>query len=79
MADCNETLREIETYLDDELSPEVHTAIHSHLEGCHDCLEAFDFHAELKMVVARKCANDEMPPGLLDKIARCFGDVLPDA
>jgi mycothiol system anti-sigma-R factor len=74
MADCSETLRELEAFLDDELSAESHVAIRAHLSGCPDCLQAFDFHAELKMVVAQKCRNDEMPPGLMDKIARCFGD-----
>ncbi len=74
MADCNETLRELEAFLDNELKPETHVAIRAHLEGCPDCLQAFDFHAELKIVVAQKCRNDEMPPGLMDKIQRCFGD-----
>jgi mycothiol system anti-sigma-R factor len=74
MADCNDTLRELETFLDDELSPDAHRAIRSHLEGCPDCLQAFDFHAELKSVIAAKCHNDEMPPGLLAKIERCFDE-----
>ena len=74
MADCNETLRELEAFLDNELKPETHVAIRAHLEGCPDCLQTFDFHAELKIVVAQKCRNDEMPPGLMDKIQRCFGD-----
>jgi hypothetical protein len=38
-----------------------------------DCLGAFDFHAELKQVIAVKCQNDEMPPDLLSRIERCFG------
>ena len=46
--------------------------IHEHLEGCVDCLQAFDFEAELKAVIRRKCSNDEMPPGLVAKIERCF-------
>lgn len=74
MADCNETLRELEAFLDKELSPDTQTALRAHLEGCPDCLQAFDFHAELKIVVAQKCHNDEMPPGLMDKIKSCFGD-----
>jgi anti-sigma factor (TIGR02949 family) len=74
MADCNETLRELEAFLDHELSEETHIAIRSHLEGCPDCLQAFDFHAELKIVVAQKCRNDEMPPGLLARIEQCFGE-----
>jgi anti-sigma factor (TIGR02949 family) len=74
MADCNDTLRELETFLDHELSESARNVIHSHLEGCPDCLEAFDFHAELRIVIATKCRNDEMPPGLLSKIEQCFGE-----
>ena len=74
MADdgCGETIRELETFLDDELSDDAHAHIHEHLEGCVDCLQAFDFQAELKAVISRKCSNDEFPPGLLAKIERCF-------
>lgn len=74
MPDCNETLRELEAFLDSELSEEAHLAIRSHLEGCPDCLQAFDFHAELKIVVAAKCTNDAMPAGLLAKLEACFGE-----
>ena len=76
MADCNDTLRELEAFLDGELTPPVQESIHSHLNGCMDCLQAFDFHAELRQVVREKCSNDEMPPGLLAKIERCFGEDL---
>jgi anti-sigma factor (TIGR02949 family) len=74
MADCNETIRELEAFLDDELSEDGHHAIHAHLEGCTDCLQAFDFQAELRTVIANKCRNDEMPPGLLSRIERCFNE-----
>jgi mycothiol system anti-sigma-R factor len=73
MSDCAQTLRELDVFLDGELSDHQRAAIHHHLDGCMDCLGAFDFHAELKIVVAQKCNNDEMPPGLLGKIERCFG------
>jgi len=76
MADCNETLRELETFLDGELSHETQHAIKAHLDGCNDCLQAFDFHAELRVVIAQKCTNDEMPAGLLSKIEQCFGEDL---
>lgn len=78
MADCNETLRELHAFLDGELTPETHEAIHHHLEGCMDCLQAFDFHAELKVVISQKCQSDEMPDGLLLKIEQCFGDEYLD-
>ena len=74
VADCNDTLRELEAFLDHELSDDAHHAIHAHLEGCMDCLQAFDFHAELKTVISQKCLNDEMPPGLLSRIEQCFGE-----
>lgn len=74
MADCNETLRELEAFLDGELSSDAQVSIHAHLEGCMDCLQAFDFHAELRTVVRDKCRNDEMPPTLLAKIEQCFGE-----
>jgi anti-sigma factor (TIGR02949 family) len=74
MGDCNETLRELEQFLDQELSDEAREVIHAHLGGCEHCLEAYDFHAELRTVIASKCRNDEMPPGLLTRIEQCFGD-----
>lgn len=76
MADCNETLRELETFLDGELPPEMLTAVREHLGGCLDCLQAFDFHAELRQVISAKCQNDEVPPALLERIRGCFGDGL---
>lgn len=74
MADCNDTLRELELFLDHELSETARLEIHHHLEECPDCLQAFDFHAELKTLIATKCRNDEMPPGLMSKIEGCFGE-----
>jgi anti-sigma factor (TIGR02949 family) len=70
--DCRAALRELEAFVDGELSPDLQTVIHDHLGGCTDCLETFDFHAELKAVIQRKCLNDELPPGLLAKIELCL-------
>jgi mycothiol system anti-sigma-R factor len=78
MADCNDTLRELETFLDDELSPEAVQHIRGHLDGCIDCQQAFEFQAELRQVVHQKCQHDELPPGLLDRLRDCFGDGLVD-
>jgi mycothiol system anti-sigma-R factor len=70
--DCRETIKELDMFLDDELSDGARLAIRHHLEGCTDCLQAFDFHAELKLVIAEKCHNDEMPADLLSRIEHCF-------
>jgi uncharacterized protein (DUF433 family) len=39
------------------------------------CLHVFDFHAELRMVISKKCRKDALPPGLLARIEECFGTV----
>ncbi len=72
MNNCNETLRELETFLDGELTEDALRNIRAHLEGCQDCYQAFDFQAELKLVIAAKCQRDEMPPGLLSRIEECL-------
>ena len=72
MADCNETIRELDAFLDGELSDATRTAIHEHLGGCTDCLQAFEFHVELQQAIRRKCNNDELPPELLVRIRACF-------
>lgn len=69
---CNETLKELDLFLDAELSDNARDTIRHHLDGCPDCLSAFDFHAELKHVVARKCQENEMPADLLSRIEKCF-------
>ncbi len=74
MADCNDTLRELETFLDDELGDHTRAAIQAHLGDCLDCLQVFDFHAELRTVISAKCQNDEIPPDLLSKLELCFGE-----
>ena len=72
MANCNETIRELDAFLDGELPDDVRAHIHVHLDSCMDCLQAFDFQAELKMAIRRKCGTDELPPGLLGRIEMCF-------
>lgn len=79
MADCNETIRELDAFLDGELPDEVRTHIHEHLDTCMDCLQAFDFQAELKLAIRRKCSNDAMPSTLRSKIEMCFTEIDGDS
>lgn len=72
MADCNDTLRELEALLDGELDDRVSAGIHEHLEACTDCNQALDFHAELRQVVRQKCQNDELPLDLVARLERCL-------
>ncbi|HUF97432.1 MAG TPA: hypothetical protein VMM60_04825, partial [Ilumatobacter sp.] len=72
MADCRETIRELDAFLDHELPEDVRTHINLHLNECIDCLQAFDFQAELKAAIRRKCSTEALPPGLLGRIEQCF-------
>jgi len=73
MADCNDTIRELYAYLDNELGTDSRQAIAHHLDGCLDCLQAFDFSAELRTVIARKARETHVPDSLLKRVKECFG------
>jgi mycothiol system anti-sigma-R factor len=64
---CQEALETLYNFLDGELTPERRAAIQHHLDQCAPCLEAFDFEAELKLVIAR-CCRDQVPESLRHKI-----------
>lgn len=72
MPDCNKTLRELQLFLDGELAGEQYQHVLGHLDECIECYHAFDFQAELKLVIAKKCRTEQMPAGLLERIERCF-------
>jgi mycothiol system anti-sigma-R factor len=65
---CEEALKELYVYLDGELTDEKRTIITGHLDDCNPCLEAFDFEAELRIVISRRC-HDDVPESLKLKIA----------
>jgi len=82
MPDCNQTLRELQLFLDGELPPDKHAHVLGHLNECLECFQAFDFQAELKQVIAKKCRTETMPEGLMERIQQCFqtdGDAPVDA
>jgi mycothiol system anti-sigma-R factor len=66
--DCEQALRTLYYFLDGELTAARRVAIQHHLDECSPCLEAFDFEAELKIVVAR-CCRDQVPEGLRQRVA----------
>jgi mycothiol system anti-sigma-R factor len=73
MDDCEEILRELYPYLDGELSESARLEIQGHLDDCLDCLHVYDFQEELRQVIARKCREQTVPPGLMEKVRGCLG------
>jgi mycothiol system anti-sigma-R factor len=72
MDDCRQTLSELELFLDGELPEEQRQRVLDHLEACMECYHAYDLQAELKQIIAAKCGNEPLPPGLLDRIRDSF-------
>ena len=69
--DCNETLRELYLYLDGQLTEDDRLHIEQHLNDCSPCLEAYDFEAELRLVVRSRCV-DSVPAALRSRIAKAL-------
>jgi anti-sigma factor (TIGR02949 family) len=70
--DCGEALRELYVFLDGELTPDRRTMIRTHLDRCACCLEAFDFEAELRVVVSTCCRRDQVPEHLRIRVVQAL-------
>ncbi|MDP9402281.1 MAG: mycothiol system anti-sigma-R factor [Actinomycetota bacterium] len=68
VGDCGEAVHRLYHFLDGELDDDRRAVIQSHLDNCLPCLDAFDFEAELRAVIARKC-RDQVPDELRSRIA----------
>lgn len=64
---CEVALAELYEFLDGELDEAKMRLIEQHLRDCSPCLEAFDFEAELRKMVASRC-HDECPGALRSKV-----------
>jgi len=69
--ECQEAIHTLYHFLDGELTTERRRAIAIHLDECGPCLDAFDFEADLKRVIARKC-RDQVPDSLRMRVYRAL-------
>ena len=70
---CEETLSELATYLDGELTEEVRAKISVHLDDCPPCGDIAHFEVELRRVIAAKCV-DRVPDDLRARILEACTD-----
>ena len=66
--DCDDAIHTLYHYLDGEMTLERRQVIKRHLDECAPCLEAFDFEAELRVMISTKC-REEVPETLRVRIA----------
>jgi mycothiol system anti-sigma-R factor len=62
--DCQETARQLNGYVDRELSEEEVKQVRSHLDDCPPCQHCFEFQAELKRLVRKECSSEDTPERL---------------
>jgi mycothiol system anti-sigma-R factor len=70
--DCYEAVHLLYHYLDGELTTERRVLIRQHLDDCPPCGQAFDFEAELRVVIAQKC-REQVPPELVERVRKALG------
>ena len=66
--DCADSLKELYSFLDGELTTERRSHIQHHLDDCLECYEAYDFEAELRIVISTRC-KEEVPEHLRNRVA----------
>lgn len=71
---CDDALTKLYEYLDNELDENLRAQIEAHLAECSPCLEAFDFEAELRRVIADRCQErvpEELRRRILSVLSEC--------
>lgn len=74
--DCSEAVERLYWFLDGELTVERRALIQQHLDDCHDCIEAYEFEAELRMAISRGC-KEAVPDSLRQRVARAIAQEDP--
>ena len=72
--ECTEAVEVLYHFLDGQLTEERRILIRRHLDECPPCLDAFDFEAELRIIVAHKC-RDRVPEQLRLRVSRAIREV----
>jgi mycothiol system anti-sigma-R factor len=71
MSECNDALHQLYEFLDGELTDAKRAAIRHHLDSCQPCAEPYDFEAELRLVIRKKCA-EAVPESLMAKVRKAI-------
>jgi mycothiol system anti-sigma-R factor len=66
--DCDEVLRDVYLYLDDETNDDLRNRVRRHLADCPPCLEQYGLEQDVRSLVARCCGGDQAPPSLHERI-----------
>jgi len=77
-AACRDAVERLYHFLDGELTVERRQLIQRHLDECTDCIEAYEFEAELRLAISRGC-KEAVPDTLRVRIAQAIAFESPGA
>jgi anti-sigma factor (TIGR02949 family) len=66
---CEEMLRRLDDYLDQELTVDEIQRVEEHLRDCEACIREFGFEASVVRAVRVKLRQVEVPQTLADRVA----------
>lgn len=64
---CEEAIRSLAAYLDNELAADAEQSVRHHLELCRSCYSRAEFERRLKFEL-RKLGKDEVPVGFEQRV-----------
>jgi len=74
--DCDDVIKDVFLFIDDESDPELVVRIRQHLDGCAPCLRQFGLEQDVKSLVARCCGGDVAPDSLRSNIRLRLSQVV---
>ena len=73
--DCEEALRLLAAFLDDELPADTRAGVDRHLERCRSCFSRADFERRLKAEIAR-VGREDVTPVFEERVRRLLADFI---
>ena len=77
--DCDDVLKDLYLYLDDESDVEVRNRIRQHLDACSPCLRQYGLEQDVRSLVARCCGGDQAPTALRVRIQLRLTEMCAEA
>jgi mycothiol system anti-sigma-R factor len=66
--DCDDVLKDLYLYLDDESDDALRIRIREHLDDCAPCLKQYGLEHDVRSLIARCCGGDRAPEHLRERI-----------
>lgn len=66
--DCEEAVRQLAAYLDQELDSGVMETVQRHLDTCQSCYSRAEFERRLKARLRQELAVDSVPPDFRERM-----------